>query len=162
MSSIKASADACNQTPCKQIRQLASKKWLLFQCCALTDSVYGKLAAVFDLPPIVDSHFFPRLYLSSRHDASFPLRAITDTEAQTNKCAHMDLHMVYVHSRAYRASLFAERVLLTTKGTHGFPTAASTCRGRPWGKWAGRKGDDPYITNTPGLTLIVQHFNTVG
>lgn len=39
----------------------------------------------------------------------------------------MDPHMPYVHRRAYRASLFAERVLLTTtptKGTHGFSTAA--------------------------------------
>lgn len=66
----------------------------------------------------------PRVYLSSRHDASFPLRAIADTEAQTNKSAHMDPHMVCVHSRAYRASLFAERVLLTTKGTHAFSPAA--------------------------------------
>lgn len=89
----------------------------------LLDSVYGKLAAVLDLPPIISSHFFPRVYLSSRRDASFPLRSIADTEAQTNKCAHMDPHMSYVHRRAYRASLFAERVLLTTtptKGTHGF------------------------------------------
>lgn len=74
----------------------------------------------------------PRVYLSSRHDASFPLCAIADTEAQTNKCAHMDPHMVYVHSRAYRASLFAERVLLTTKDTHTrlLNSSTSTCKGR--------------------------------
>lgn len=82
----------------------------------------------------------PRVYLSSRHDASLPLRAIADTEAQTNKCAHMDPHMVYVQSREYRALLFAERVLLTTQGTHGFSTAApQRARGRSGEKWAGRR-----------------------
>lgn len=69
-----------------------------------------------------------RVYLFSRHDASFPLRAIADTEAQANKSAHMGSHMACVHSRVYRASLFAERVLLTTESTHGFSTAAPTCK----------------------------------
>lgn len=103
----------------------------------------------------------PRVYLSCRHDASFPLRAIADTEAQTNKCAHMDPHMVYVHSRAYRASLFAERVLLTSKDTHTrlLNSNASTCKGGSWEQRAGRKDGASYITNAPGLTLIPQHFN---
>lgn len=100
----------------------------------------------------------PRVYLSSRHDASFPLRAIADIEAQTNKCGPMDRHMVYVHTRVSRASLFAERVLLTTKSTHGFSTAAPQ-HAKGGEKRAGRKDDGSYITNTPGLTLIVQHFN---
>lgn len=57
----------------------------------------------------------------------------------------MDPHMLYVHRQAYRASLFAERVLLTTtatKGTHGFSAAAPQhargglgTRGRQEGRW---------------------------
>lgn len=53
--------------------------------------VYGKLAAVLDLPPIIYSRFFPRVYLSSRRDVSFPLHSIAETDAL---CSHGSTHAV--------------------------------------------------------------------
>lgn len=43
--------------------------------------------------------------------------------------------------------------------TRVFNSSASACEGRSWEQGAGRKDDGADITNAPGLTLIVEHFN---
>lgn len=125
--------------------------------------VYGKLAAVLDLPPIIYSRFFPRVYLSSRRDVSFPLRSIAETEAQTNAlCSHGSTHAVCTQASVQGILVCREGATDNhpdQRHTRVFNSSASTWEGRSREQRAGRKDDGSYITNTPGFTLIVEHFN---
>lgn len=125
--------------------------------------VYGKQAAVLDLPPIIYSRFFPRVYLSARRDVSFPLRSIAETEARTSApCSHGPTHAVCTQANVRGILVCREGATDNhpdQRHTRVFNSSASTWEGRSREQRAGRKDGGSYITNTPGLTLIVEHFN---
>lgn len=131
----------------------ASKKWLLFQCRALADSAHGKLAAVLDLPPIIYSHSFPPCGFISSPDM---MHHFPSAPSLTMRRRQIKV-LTWIHTwRVYTAECTGHPCL--QRGCYWRPSPHTAFQLQPR-RAKGRKDDASYVTNTPGLTLIGEHFN---